>query len=349
MKRCVVALLALVLAAPLLAAEVDTVYLGKVAGQDVVVKGFHAFAYLRIGHELSLQKRGEGLYAECPAEGSRDRDCAEPTGWWTLAGDGEGFVGTWRKTRGGTAKPIALQRTTRGYDEIVLGADRVVTGKSMRFGPVTWAMKKELRSEVAMPVLLSGPDAAALARINATLAKRFDEAVLEALSQIDYEPGDKLLYADDRLVAIGGVTAYDGGGAHPSDYFSASTWDLRTGEPVDWEALMRPAPHNPVPLARRDLLLSAALRALTRAADKTDAECLQDAVQIMQCTASACAAVPGADDGKTGWAMYPTRAGLAVAPDVYPESGRGCRGETVLVPWREVRDALKAPSSLLPP
>ena len=289
MKRFAVLWFALGLAAPVLARDAETVYVGKVAGQDVVVKGLEAFAYLRIGHELSLQKRGAGLYAECPAESSRDHDCAVPSGWWTLAGEGDRFTGTWQKTRGAASKPIALQRTSRSYDEVVLAGNRVTTGKPMRVGPVTWALKKESRSEVAMPVLLSGPDAAALARINATLAKRFDDAVLAALSSIDYEPDEKLLYADERVVAIGGITAYDGGGAHPSNSFSALTWNVRTGEPVDWESLMRPAPANPVPLARRDVFLAAVLRALVRAADKADGECLADAVEIMQCTDTACA------------------------------------------------------------
>ena len=347
MKRTL-ACLALVLCATAQAKGPATVYVGTVAGQDVVVRNLDAFAYLRFGHQLSLQKRGPDLYAECPAEGSRDSDCAEPSGWWTLHADGDRLAGTWQKTRGAALRPIALQSSTRSYDEVVLGANRIVVGKATRTGPVTWAMKKEQRSEVALPVLLSGPDAAALARINATMAKRFDEAVLEALSSVDYEPDEKVLYADDRVVAIGGLTAYDGGGAHPSDFFAALTWDLRTGEPVDWEALMRPAPAGPVSLAPRDVFLSSVLRALVRRADTADAECLQDAVQLMKCSDTSCADVPRSR-GKTGWAIYPMRTGLAVATDVYPESGRGCRGETVTVPWREVRGALKAPSELLPP
>ena len=35
--------------------------------------------------------------------------------------------------------------------------------------------------------------------------------------------------------------------------------------------------------------------------------------------------------------------GLAVAPDVYPEANRGCRGETVIVPWESVRETLLKP------
>ena len=62
----------------------DTVYVGKVAGQDVVTNGLLAFAYLRIGHALDLQKRGPNLYAECPSDNSRNWECEEPSGWWEL-------------------------------------------------------------------------------------------------------------------------------------------------------------------------------------------------------------------------------------------------------------------------
>ena len=325
----------------------DTVYVGKVAGQDVVTDGLLRFAYLRIGHELSLKERGPNLYAECPSDNSRNWECEEPSGWWELRTRGERITGTWTKTRGGTGRPIALQATPHTYDDVLLGANRVAIGKTVRTGTVTWAMKKELRSGIAYPILLSGPDAAALSRINAALAKRFDDAVLDALTMEAYETDEKILYADEHVVALGGKSAEDGGGAHPTGGYSALTWNLHSGEVVDWETLMRAAPDGAVDLARDDLFLAAVLRELQRAADHDDGGCLSSAAAIMQCHDRTCADVPSLK-GRTGWPMYPTGKGLAVAPDVYSETERGCRGETVVVPWREVRRGLKEPSDLLP-
>src|ERR1019366_3877630 len=74
--------LALALLAP--SALAENVYVGKVAGQDVVTDGLLRFAYLRIGHELSLKERGPNLYAECPSDNSRNWECEEPSGWWEL-------------------------------------------------------------------------------------------------------------------------------------------------------------------------------------------------------------------------------------------------------------------------
>jgi hypothetical protein len=339
--------IALVFALLAQSALADTVCVGKVAGQDVVTNGLLAFAYLRIGHELSLQKRGPNLYAECPSDNSRNWECEEPTGWWELSEQGERLVGTWRKTRTGSARPIVLQATTRSYNDVLLSANRTVIGKPMRTGTVGWALKKELRSGVALPVLLTGPDPAGLARINAALAKQFEAAVVDALTMEDYEPDEKVLYADERMVAIGGTTGFDGGGAHPSEFFSAATWDLRTGDAIDWEALMRPAADGAVDLSRSGSFLAAVLRELQRAAKDDDGGCLSGATETMQCNERVCADVPRVE-GRTGWQMYPTPQGLAVAPDVYSEAARGCRGETVVVPWRDVRGGLKEPSALLP-
>jgi hypothetical protein len=45
--------------------------------------------------------------------------------------------------------------------------------------------------------------------------------------------------------------------------------------------------------------------------------------------------VPDPDD--ITWVFYPTIEGLAVAPQVYNEAERGCRTESVIVPWADVK------------
>ena len=240
-----------------------------------------------------------------------------------------------------------MQATPHTYDDVMLGANRIALGKAMHTGMVTWALKKELRSGVASPILLTGPDATGLALMNEALARQFRDAVLDALTMEDYEPGEKVLYADSRFVAIGGTTGIDSGGTHASEFFAAQTWNLRNGDTVDWEGMMRPAPAGSIDLSRTDVFSATVLRELQRAARRDDEDCLLAAARIMECDERACTNVLRSRQ-RTGWQMFPTREGLAVAPDVYSETERGCRGETVVVPWREVRRGLKEPSDLLP-
>ena len=78
-----------------------------------------------------------------------------------------------------------------------------------------------------------------------------------------------------------------------------------------------------------------------------DEACAQKVLEFYNCKGATCSSgeltggrVPNA------WAIWPTPKGLAVAPDVYAEADRPCRGNEVVLPWGQARNALLRPQAL---
>jgi hypothetical protein len=338
-----------VLAAP--ASAEWLVYSGRIAGQPVaaildieagrVQRG--EFAYLRHGRPMELVVRDSASVKECDHPQSRDRECAEPTGIWEIERVGDEVRGRWKKRDGDRAsQEIVLERARKTFTELLLEANQIEIEEGGDTGIVAWQMMRERRTGVVMPRLTKAPEAEAMQRINAVLRQMLNDAVAMSFDMLYYENRQAVKFANPRLFAIAGSVDYDGGGAHPSSGFTAATFDLVTGEQVHWERRLRIATNAPqLDLSREDLLASAVVRAMQRSGEG----CLQTALAAYGCDQRQCT---NAAADELFLQFYPTHEGLAVASGAYTEAERGCRGETAIVPWREVRSAAIDPARPLP-
>ena len=197
-------------------------------------------------------------------------------------------------------------------------------------------------------------------RINDQLKAQWQDRVSQALTAIDHDDQVDVAFANRRwLATIYSVGFYYADAAHPSNGFTASTYDLSTGQAVDWSRWFRfTAPGaEPVDFDRRDLLAAQALKAFAaqvvelppdKPADTSDqARCARLILAHYACQGSRCTS--GELTGgrvPEGWQVWPTAQGLAVAPDVYAEVDRGCRGQAVTLPWAQARASLLRPQPL---
>jgi hypothetical protein len=114
-----------------------------------------------------------------------------------------------------------------------------------------------MHSEGGKPVyprLIAFSNPAIMAKVNAALAKqeaddrdtRSDciKSVLEAKqnpSATAYETDISVSYISPRYLSVNVVSSYDCAGAYPTNGAETPlTFDLTTGEPVDWKALFKP-------------------------------------------------------------------------------------------------------------
>lgn len=348
------------------APPVDALYTGTVAGGPVAaVLRVEAGAvrsgtyfYRRRGRDIALVPDADKRHLlECSAEHAEvsDEPCAGPTGAWSVDLSGDRVTGTWRTTPAAQAgKPIALAREASvpagrawaRYEEIRREAFSFVDVSRHERAGLSWKVVKERQTGVTGPLLLSGPGPAALARVNAELKARLLDDAASAVSPGEHDVSHTVEHASARLFAVSTHTGWDTpGAAHPSNGFEAITWDLATGERVDWARLVRLVdPKAPrLDLARKDLLAAVALRRLAAADGEGEEDCLGVPLGVYSCDEASCAAehlYPGAPVGIGSWTLFATEAGLAVAPGVYSEAERGCRGERVVVPWADLRPTL---------
>ena len=310
---------------------------------------------------LILQHDAPGTLLECPESASNDDRCPHPTGIWKVEVTETRVTGTWRASADAPLKLVDLTRHATGSGDSI-GAfyarqhddkPRAVAREAKRHG-IVWRTTRRGSgddSRTGSIVLLRSPNPAARERINRWLkaAIRWPDTQKECEDHPEScEDGwdVDVLFANERWLAIGGM-AYWSGGAHPSNEYSAYTFDLQTGQEVDWTTILRvndatAGPDTPLDLDRRDLLAAYVLRA----AMADTAGCLSAAAgsEGYDCDGDRCRRGP--EVKYYFWPTYPTPEGLAVAPDVYPEANRGCRGETVIVPWASVREMLLAPIAM---
>jgi hypothetical protein len=351
----------------------DRVYAGTLGGQPIVAEFFQRgpdaspyqrgaiFYYRRHTTPLALvPDPTSSRWFECPYDiGAFPLNvCDAPSGVWVIAITPGSIRGTWRAASGAsTAKLIALtrhdggRRKTGGPNEssgmfyALLEADqrRNIATEAARHG-VAWRIEQVSRKGtrrqydgyVATVQLTQAPNADARNRINAALRARARPDAQEALD----ESKVSVLFGNSRLFAVG-FTDYLSGGAHPTNGFDAVTFDLRTGKPIVWSEIVRVADvlpgklrdlrKAPLDLRRRDVLAAYVLRKAM-----ADPGCVAAVAKVYDCTDDVCAGVDSAEN--LYWNIWPTSKGLAVAPDVYSETERGCRGEPVVIPWSDVRE-----------
>lgn len=346
---------------------VDELFTGTLAGLPAVavlrIEGggvrSGTYFYRRRGRDIALVPGGQkGFLLECSAEHAEvsDEPCAAPTGVWSVALAGDRLEGTWRASeRAEAGKPISLVRAPIGPGESAFLRYEATRRALFSFADVSrhersgidWRIVKEKLSGVTGPFLLSGARPEVVARVNADLEARLRDDAASRLAPGVFEVRHTVEFANARFFSVSTSTGWDSpGAAHPSNGFNATTWDLATGDKVDWSRVVRlvDARAPKLNLARKDLLASIAIR-LILAGPGADEEggCLGAALESYGCSESACEATslyPGAALGVDTWVLFPTETGLAVAPGAYSEAERGCRGERVVVPWPEVRHAL---------
>lgn len=352
-------------ATPVAADTGDWVFAGTVAGSPAVaeltVNGSQIvrgrFFYRRFGRDIVLEPERDGTrFLECGAfEGGnyvlRDEPCA-PTGVWDVTATAESIKGSWRRESGkGVSQPVLLTRVPGpgdNYDRLRLSDNRLRVVATKSEGNVAWRVVREERSRVDRPFLTRAPDPAAMGRVNAALEKEFHEEIVTRLGDFQAKSEVSVVFANERLFAI--TTASEvWGGAHSSNGFGSKTFDLRTGDEVRWNEILRVTADEgtgfPLDLRRRDVLAADVLREAVRLKALEDGECLGAAADYYSCAGDTCTARDPILR-PSEWTMYPTAKGLAVAVDVYPEAGRGCRGEVLVVPWPLARKALRRPTPL---
>jgi hypothetical protein len=113
---------------------------------------------------------------------------------------------------------------------------------------VRMATPPPLRRNVAAMPLIAQPSSDAERRINAALRK-LDARVLHAAAACKDAAGHAGLWVRSAETTMAGplflsfviTDSIDCGGAHPDSAVMSIVYDLRTGQPVDWTALLPPA------------------------------------------------------------------------------------------------------------
>lgn len=372
------------------------VWAGQIGTQGIVValtpesesgRWSGRYFYERFGRDLQLW--GPSTLApdahdipltECPPDyASADEPCPEPTGRWQLQRPQPGrapgalsLQGVWTPTglpgrRAPSASTIVLQRIGNYQagadafkDPYEQRRERGIRGQSQaggRMGPVSWQRWTDPRTQVSTPQFTQGASSEVLARINAQLKAQWRERVNESLTAVDHDDELSVVFANPRWLALTySVGSYHAGAAHPSNAFTATTYDLSSGQPVVWSRWFRfTTPQaETLDIQRKDLLAAQVLRALTERVARSDAasgvddeSCIERVIQYYDCRGGRCAS-PALTQGQVpaDWTLWPTPQGLAVSPNIYSEAERGCRGEHVVLPWKQARQALLRPGSL---
>lgn len=371
------------------------VWRGQLGTQNVVVALYpedstpHSgrYFYERFGRDLSLWRApsetsspaAEIHLIGCPPDyGAAFQPCEQPTGFWTLKPGAPGgssaarLQGQWQSAGLPGRRPpppqlVSLSRVANytpaaeafrdPYEQLRQRGIHETRRPGGQRGAVAWQTLVDERSKIAAPQFTRGAAPEVLSRINQRLKAQWTERIGNALSAVDFDDELTVAFANPRWLATTySVGFYFAGAAHPSSGFRPTTYDLRTGEVVDWTRWFRfSAPGaGPLPLERRDLLAALTLKAMTAqvaaraaGAGADEPECFQQVLAHHGCQGGQCT------DGQLSqghvpdaWLLWPTDQGLAVSPDIYPEVARACRGEHVVLRWAQVRGALLRPQSL---
>ncbi|MEY4427386.1 MAG: hypothetical protein RLZZ182_75, partial [Pseudomonadota bacterium] len=328
-------------------------YFDQAVGRDRLLWG-PAVKAIQSGQPLVLH--------ECdPSEALPFEPCEAPAARWTLPDSPARTGGQWkaRQPKDGHPLPsegIVLRRVSGytpsasalhdPYEQARFRGIRAETRPGGQMGPARWLTQLDPRSDVRTVQLTAGGTPQARQRINAQLQQQWGERVRDWLTAVDHTDSLQVVFANPRWVTVTrSYGFYFAGAAHPAGGFEATTFNLRTGQPHRWAPMFRMVgqPGAPLDLQRTDLLPALALKAFVarqadRAGSPDDAACDALVLERYECERGQCRAAdlthaPGPQD----WLMWPTDQGLAVAPDIYPEAARACRGTHVVLPWAELR------------
>jgi hypothetical protein len=327
------------------------------ADGDKVISGL--FFYRRTGRDIALEEDGgPGKLKECNAADGVPVDGCEPTGRWEVSLAAGRLAGSWVAALGGKpVRPIVLVEAREkgepleSYARLRLADNRVIVVGSGKLGSVAWKEVREARSGARGRILQAGGTKQARERINREFEGMFHEGIGNELTQVKANvEKDHIVFANERLLART-AEYHVWGGAHPSFGFVAMTWDLFSGEKVRWPKRLRfTDPSEPaLDLSRDDLVAALALRLMQSPSKPAKGEdpdegdgCFGIVLERYGCSGTSCTMgvrEPYPPISPEMWTAWPTAVGLALAPDVYNEAERGCRGEPVVIPWGRLQRA----------
>jgi hypothetical protein len=382
--------LTIAIAGPALAAapsqtdtQSSTTWLGMLGKSAIAVRLYRnddgqavgTYFYRSQGVDIGLVAQNKsGQYVECPLRGGNDQpaSCEKPTGYWSLAVNGDNASGNWRKTPQAAPLSIALHRSPitcdddfrsdkqqQPYECLRVEGAPIPTDKRAvsHDGALAWQFVEEKRSGASAPQLTHAPNPAAMAAINRALQKalRFDiNAALESRPDGDALCSSSIGFANQRWFVVERSCQWDWpGAAHPSSSWSSTTYDVTTGTALSWPTVLRlPDPASPTfDYSKGRDIVSLALRhtaAISRVSDNgnNDGSCAQQALDSFNCKGTVCENKDhDMKPSEHGWEveLSPHEKGLLVSFNTYSEVDRECRGEGVTLPWSEVRPLLLAP------
>ena len=318
------------------------------------------YFYRAKGVDIGLIASGKGNeYIECPLGGGNNEPdvCDKPTGYWMLSIQGDNANGTWRKTLQATdALPVALTRQCSGcanandpsgaiekaYAQLRAEGPTQMLPKpsSSDDGLVTWQFIQEKRSGATIPQLVKAPASDVMRKINDDLKHQFAQDIDAALSsKPDGEASCNysVPFANARIFVVDSTCEWDTpGAAHPSSSWETVTYDLATGNPIDWTQWLRfpDASVEHFDFTTGKDIVSLALR--HEASKRNDNDCTQVAFESYSCDGNTCSNYGHDGSWKDAISFSPRKNGLFVAFNDYPEVARNCRGEGFTLPWNAI-------------
>lgn len=367
-------------------------YVGKLGGRDLVAhfkfdaRGMPlpgSYFYRDTGREVVLfYDAAQRRFIECMPTWQEEESaggCSEPAGYWDVQLMRNSALVEWRAKE--DDQPIKALLSKAGQvpgaadlnaqvNALQLAGPRL-TGPEQGHGAVRWRMITEPRSGVSMPFLTKAPRAAALRRMNADMEERFQWQVSDVLYNTSRVRGEAEFY---NAVFITGTryfvvaeSAYSYlGGAHSIFNFSSTTFDLKTGKPLDLARQYHIYPFHHAGRKTAGLSLMEQARAQHQTAAfsnqkmsywKGGIDCWgtgQDAEADADTDADADAESQSDPGGMlhaaekpsgelTQWTVFPTADGLAIAYTGFAEFMRYCRGDYRVIPWPQAALARRLP------
>jgi hypothetical protein len=319
------------------------------------------YFYRAKGIDIGLIASGKsGEYIECPLGGGNNEPdvCDKPTGYWTLSIQGDNANGTWRKTPQATdALTVALTRQCNGCAKASDPSDAIEKAyaqlraegptqmlpkqSSSDDGAAMWQFMQEKRSGATIPQLVKAPASDGMRKINDDLKHHFAQDIDAALSsKPDGEASCSysIPFADARIFVVDSTCEWDTpGAAHPGSSWETVTYDLATGNPIDWPQWLHfpDASADHFDFTTGKDIVSLALR--HEASKRNDGDCTQVAFESYSCDGNTCSNYGHDGNWKDAISLSPRKNGLFVAFNDYPEVARNCRGEGFTLPWNAVR------------
>jgi hypothetical protein len=363
-------------------------YVGKLAGRDVVARFMSdaqglpmpgSFFYRDTGKDIVLfHDPAQGRFMECAPTWQEEetvQGCSEPSGYWTVQLTPNAALVDWQTRPDDQPLRTVLTRSAPVPGAVDLdaqiGALRVagprLAGPEQGHGAVRWHMVTEPRSKVSMPFLTRAPALAAMRRINASLEQQFQGQIGYVLFDIARHNGEanfdnKAFVTGTKYFAIAeGVGSYSDGG-NGGFTFSAATFDLKSGQPVEFARHYHIHPFERTGKKTAGLSLMEQARAQHQTASFSDQkrsywgegiECWGKGADSDSDSATDtpnefdpggmtyAAEQPSGE--LTQWTVFPTADGLAIAYNGFAEYMRPCRADYRVIPWPQAALARRLP------
>lgn len=363
-------------------------YAGHVAGREVVayfksdtqVSQIKAAYFFRdTGKDIVLlHDAAQGRFIECAPTWQEEetvQGCSEPSGYWTVRLMRNAALVDWRARADDQPLRTVLTRSDpvpgavnveAQFDALRLAGPRLA-GPEQGHGAVRWHMVTEPRSKVSMPFLTRAPVLAAMRRINASLEQQFQGQIRYVLFDIGQHNGEtnfdnEAFVTGNKYFAIAeGVSSYSDGG-NDGFTFSATTFDLKSGQPVKFATRYHLHPFERTGKKTAGLSLMEQARAQHQTASfsdqkgsywdqgiecwgkgaDSDSDSARDTPNELDPGGMTYAAEQPSGE-LTQWTVFPTADGLEIAYNGFAEYMRPCRANYRIILWSQAALAHRLP------